>query len=283
MALHPSFKCWWQHCLPQHLLSRLAGRLTNSQSVWLKNFLIRSAMKRFNISLEEAEITDAESFKTFNEFFTRTLKASARPIDTNDKVIISPSDGIISQIGRIAQGELIQAKGKTYSLENLLGINTADLNVYKDGYFATIYLSPRDYHRVHMPLAGNLIRTELIPGRLFSVNLTTASGINKLFTRNERVNFHFKTEFGPVALSMVGAMLVASIETPWHGIITPGRSKELNTFNPPEQLHKGDLLGQFRFGSTVILVLPPKLKPTQIFEENHFIKMGQPLFECCLD
>lgn len=247
-----------QYCLPHHTLSRLVGFLASSKNKRLKNILIRMAMKRFNIVLDEAKIQNIDEFSSFNDFFTRELKADARPYPEDQNAIVSPVDGTISQIGHIKDGRIFQAKGKFFNLYELTAGEGNDLASYKDGSFTTIYLSPKDYHRVHTPAAGKLVARTHIPGRLFSVNPVTTDTVPSLFARNERVAFHFESEQGPFCVIMVGAMLVASIETPFDGIITPPTKRDIehHVYQEPIQLARGGEIGRFRFGSTAVVLFP---------------------------
>lgn len=248
-----------QRILPTHLLSRFAGLLTNSKKPKLKNWLIQKAIKRFNIDMTDALVEDPYSYETFNDFFTRALKPEARPFPDDESVFVSPCDGAISQIGEVQQGQVFQAKGHCYSLLELLGGETDHIQRFKNGQFATIYLSPRDYHRVHVPQDGQLTGMTFVPGKLFSVNQVTAENIPNLFARNERVVFFFDSPQGEFIVVMVGAMLVASIETPFAGIITPGPFDDIHHTDysqKPITFKRGDELGRFRFGSTAIVVRP---------------------------
>jgi phosphatidylserine decarboxylase len=248
-----------QYLLPQHLLSRLIGKLAKNECIWLKNFLINCFIKCYKIKVNEAAETDLNKYLNFNSFFTRALKPEARPIDPNENSIIAPADSQISQFGRITDGKIIQAKGFIFSLADLLGSN---LKNYTDqlaqGNFITLYLSPQDYHRVHMPYAGKLLAMAHIPGKLFSVNNHAAENIPQLFARNERVAAIFETKFGPMAIVLVGAMLVASIEMAWTKD-TVFSTKTLNFWDYSDKsmlFNRGDEIGRFQFGSTVILALP---------------------------
>lgn len=248
-----------QRILPAHFLSRLVGKLCDSKNEKLKNYLISKAMKRFQIELSEAVIEDPKAFPTFNAFFTRALKTTARPMPEDKNAFVSPCDGTISQLGPINHNRLFQAKGHEFNLVELLGGETDHANRFCNGQFMTIYLSPQDYHRVHMPFDGRLTGMTFVPGDLFSVNKVTAEHIPNLFARNERVVFFFDSPAGEFIVIMVGAMLVASIETPFAGIIAPGKGREIqhtSHFDQAIQLKKGDELGRFRFGSTVILLRP---------------------------
>jgi len=268
----------FQHILPQHLLSRIAGFLTNSNNEKLKNFLIKAAQKKFKISLNEAREEDPKAYKTFNDFFTRKLKPEARPICTNQNAIISPADGCASQFGEISEGNLIQAKGKTFTLLSLLGNDKDTAEKLKDGQFITIYLSPSDYHRVHLPYDAKLLKMTYIPGKLFSVNLDTANSIDNLFAVNERVVCLFDTEFGLMPVVFVGALLVASIVTQWHGIVAPSYNQGIKTWsyeNNPIPFKKGDDIGHFQFGSTVVTCFPKNCHMNQNLSIEQKIKMGE--------
>ena len=247
-----------QHLLPQHLLSRLVGRLAECRSPWLKNILISQFIRQYKVNMEEAAADSPQDYANFNDFFTRALRDGARPIDDKAETLCCPADGAISQLGRIHDGRIFQAKGQDYSLNTLLGGDEALSETFRDGSFATIYLSPRDYHRVHMPITGTLRSMTYIPGKLFSVNTTTAESVRSLFARNERAVCIFDTEAGPMAMILVGAMIVAGIETVWAGQVAPP-PREI----PPRQyqeteaapvLQKGEEMGRFKLGSTVILL-----------------------------
>lgn len=249
-----------QYLIPQHGLSRLVGTLARSEVPWIKTTFINQFMKRFGIDLSEAEIQDPDQFPTFNAFFTRALKEDARPLQAdavND--IASPADGAISQLGGIRANQIFQAKGHDYSLYDLVGGDSALASEFTNGHFATIYLSPRDYHRVHMPFTGTLRETRYVPGDLFSVNEATANGVPNLFARNERLVCIFDTDNGPMAVILVGAMIVAGIETVFSGQVTPLPKQVVTTDylrTQPITLQKGDELGRFLLGSTVVLLFP---------------------------
>lgn len=246
----------FQYLIPQHLLSRIIGRFAASQLTWIKQPLIRFFIKQFNVSMDEAKRETAEDFSCFNDFFTRELKEEARPLSQDKNVILSPADGAVSQLGSIKNGRIFQAKGQDYSLIELLGGSTETARSFMEGEFSTIYLSPRDYHRVHMPVTGQLKEMIYVPGDLFSVNQTTAENVPRLFSRNERVVAIFDTEFGEMAMVLVGAMIVASVETVWHGLVTPPKRELRVTHYPrpePVILQKGEEMGRFLLGSTVIL------------------------------
>lgn len=247
-----------QHLLPQHLLSRLVGRLAECRSPWLKNILISQFIRQYKVNMEEAAADSPQDYANFNDFFTRALRDGARPIDDKAETLCCPADGDISQLGRIHDGRIFQAKGQDYSLNTLLGGDEALSETFRDGSFATIYLSPRDYHRVHMPITGTLRSMTYIPGKLFSVNTTTAESVRSLFARNERAVCIFDTEAGPMAMILVGAMIVAGIETVWAGQVAPP-PREITTRQYQETeaapvLQKGEEMGRFKLGSTVILL-----------------------------
>jgi phosphatidylserine decarboxylase len=249
-----------QYLIPQHGLSRLVGMLARSEVPWIKTTFISLFMKRFGIDLSEAQIEDPDRFETFNAFFTRALKPDARPLEASDAADIAcPADGAVSQLGAIRANQVFQAKGHDYSLYDLLGGDSALASEFTNGQFATIYLSPRDYHRVHMPMTGTLRETRYVPGDLFSVNEATANGVPNLFARNERLVCIFDTEHGPAAVILVGAMIVAGIETVFSGQVTPLPKQVVTTDyqrTAPITLEKGDELGRFLLGSTVVLLFP---------------------------
>jgi phosphatidylserine decarboxylase len=245
---------WFQHLLPQHALSRLILRATRVRAPWFKNRLVRGFLKLYPVDMAEAAQSDPLSYGSFNEFFTRALKPGARTIAADPRAIACPADGAISQAGEIDGEMLLQAKGRRFSLTELLAAQPWASD-FEGGSFATIYLAPFNYHRVHMPLRGQLKETVYVPGRLFSVNATTAAHVPQLFARNERVLTLFDTEFGQVALIMVGALNVGSISSVWAGDITPA-ARRVITRLPPQNvsLDKGQELGRFNMGSTVILL-----------------------------
>lgn len=249
-----------QYLLPQHLLSALMYRIARSEYPPLKNAIIRRIVKHFQVDMSAAQITTPTDYPSFNAFFTRALAPHARPIDSDALSLVSPVDGAVSQAGTILGDTLLQAKGHSYSVAALLGSDTL-AETFNDGSFATIYLSPRDYHRIHMPLAGQLRSMTHIPGALFSVNQTTTAYLPGLFARNERVVNLFTTPAGPMALVMVGAIFVGSMDTVWAGTITP-QSRRIASWDysddstPAVQLDKGAEMGRFNMGSTVIVLLP---------------------------
>ncbi|TFH85881.1 phosphatidylserine decarboxylase [Billgrantia azerbaijanica] len=240
-----------QYPLPHHLLSRLVGWLADCRLPWLKNALIRAFIRQFRVDMSQALEPDPTAYPTFNAFFTRALTADARPLGDG---VLSPADGTLSQFGPIEAGLLLQAKGHRYAMADLLGGDTEAARRYLGGSFATVYLSPRDYHRVHMPLAGTLREMVYVPGRLFSVNAATTHHVPNLFARNERLVCHFDTEHGPMVMVLVGAMIVAAIETVWAGQITPLPRSGVQRvrFDTPVHLEKGAEMGRFKLGSTVV-------------------------------
>ncbi|MEN8259409.1 MAG: archaetidylserine decarboxylase [Pseudomonadota bacterium] len=246
-----------QYLLPHHPLSRLMGLLTHSKNRLWKTFFIRQVVKLYRVNLEETANPDIEAYASFNDFFTRALNPDARPIAAEANAVAGPADGAVSQAGDIVDGNIIQAKGKHFPVTALLGGDEARAEPFKGGKFATIYLSPRDYHRLHMPLTGTLKEMVHIPGRLFSVNRATADVVPGLFARNERVAAIFDTDAGPMALVLVGAIFVASIETVWEGIVTPPSSPAVRVWNYPDnapRLQRGDEMGRFNMGSTIIVL-----------------------------
>ncbi|MEH6589969.1 MAG: archaetidylserine decarboxylase [Halioglobus sp.] len=250
---------WFQYIVPQHLLSRSTGWLAQLRHpAWLKNWVICRFVDYFEVNMAEALESDPTAYANFNEFFTRPLLPDARPVSTAD--IVCPADGAISQLGLIEEGRIFQAKGQYFSTRELLGGDEARAAQFENGQFATIYLSPRDYHRVHMPLAGTLVATSYIPGKLFSVNGVTAENVERLFARNERLVCHFETEAGPMALILVGAMVVAGIETVWSGQVAPPPAQPLvqdyQQLPDAVSLNKGEEMGRFKLGSTAILLFP---------------------------
>lgn len=248
-----------QQVIPQHALSRLIGHLAECRINPVKNRLIQTFVDHYSVNLSESLIENPESFEHFNAFFTRELKPGARTVTDTANAIACPADGAISEIGDIEVGSILQAKGQRYSLMALLANNMELAEMMMGGTFATIYLSPKDYHRVHMPMDGTLVSTTYVPGKLFSVNQATANQIPGLFARNERLICHFNSAQGPFVVILVGAMIVAGIETVWAGEVAPVRARlkttsyqKLTTVN----LKKGDEMGRFKLGSTAILLFP---------------------------
>ncbi|MBV1907536.1 MAG: phosphatidylserine decarboxylase [Pseudomonadales bacterium] len=252
-----------QNILPHHRLSRIVGRITASEKTWIRRPLIRLAQTVFNIDMDEVQRPEVDDYTSFNDFFTRELQSNVRPMPEDPVWAVSPADGALSQFGQIKDKLLIQAKGNTYSLDALLG-NDPAAEQLNNGHFATIYLAPADYHRVHMPFDGKLLRWVEIPGELFSVNALTEAALPNLFCRNERLVCIFETAFGPAAVIFVGALIVASIETVIQGASAPTSPyrtlKHVTPENIPEQnlqFVRGQELGRFLMGSTVITCFPP--------------------------
>lgn len=281
-------KAWPQYVLPHFLLSNMMHCVTRCKNKRLKNWLIRWFINLYKVDMGLAEQRNIENFTHFNDFFTRSLKPSARLICPQTNAVACPVDGSISQLGNIKGDNIFQAKGQNYSLIELLGGNSARCETLFDGLFATIYLSPRDYHRIHMPIDGTLVGMTYVPGRLFSVNAATTRVVPRLFSRNERVIAYFQTAVGLMAIVLVGALFVGSIETLWHGAITPPHGKlavnhwdykvgePLPQPNADRLLEKGAEMGRFNMGSTVIVVYEknaiswdPQLHP------HGLVQMGQ--------
>ena len=264
-----------QRAVPQHKLSRVIGKVAASENPLVKNAVITAFKAQYGIDMSIAEQGNALKFKSYNEFFTRSLKDGARAIDADAGSIVSPADGAISQLGKIEAGDIFQAKGQSFSVEKLIA-DPQLAEPFKNGEFATVYLSPKDYHRVHMPFAGTLTETLYVPGELFSVNQTTAENIPGLFARNERMVCLFDTELGRMAVVLVGAMIVAGIETVATGKVKPTGRLELNQHNL--FLEKGAELGRFYLGSTaVILFEENKIQWDAAFKANSAVIMGEAL------
>ncbi len=263
-----------QQLVPQQKLSKVAGRLAASRHPYVKRTFIRSFAKAYNISLDEYERQSLNAYESFNDFFTRELKEDARTIDATANGIVSPADGIISQLGQIEDHKLLQAKGRHYDVGQLLA-DSEDGSYFADGSFATIYLAPSNYHRVHMPFTGTLTKTRYVPGTLFSVNNTTAANVPDLFARNERLVCMFDTKYGKAAVVMVGAMIVAGIETIATGKIA--RTDDIQEANHDMQFAAGEELGRFYLGSTAIVVLPKAAKADWLdsMQANSVVQMGQ--------
>ncbi|WP_370979914.1 archaetidylserine decarboxylase [Agaribacterium sp. ZY112] len=265
-----------QYLLPQHFVSRVVGKLAASEIGFIKSTFINIFKWKFGISLAQAERKNTQDYTSFNDFFCRALDTDARPIAEEKQKVTSPADGAFSQLGPIKEGRIFQAKGQTYSCEELLACDS-DAETYKEGEFATIYLSPKDYHRLHMPVDGKLRKMTFIPGDLFSVNQITAENVPRVFSRNERLVCHFDTEKGPMVMVLVGAMIVASIETVWAGTIAPSKSGVSHkSYDDGIELKKGEEMGRFKLGSTVILLYPEKtLNWEADLKASSPIKMGE--------
>lgn len=263
-----------QQLVPQQQLSKVAGRLAASRHPYVKRAFIRSFAKAYHVSLDEYERQSFNAYESFNDFFTRELKDDARPIDTTADGIVSPADGVISQLGQIEDHKLLQAKGRYYDVGQLLA-DSEDGHYFADGSFATVYLAPSNYHRVHMPFDGTLTKTRYVPGTLFSVNNTTADNVPDLFARNERLVCMFDTKYGKAAVVMVGAMIVAGIETVATRKIS--RTDDIQEADHDMSFEKGDELGRFYLGSTAIVVLPKAAKAAwqDSMKANSVVQMGQ--------
>lgn len=270
-----------QYVLPKHLISRLVGKLAAAEAGNLTTRLIELFIKQFDVDMSEAAEPDPRAYKTFNSFFTRELKAGARTICEGDDKIAQPVDGAISQLGDIKQGRIFQAKGHDFGLTELLGGNPQLAEPFMGGKFATVYLSPKDYHRIHMPLDGRLTDMLHVPGDLFSVNPLTAENVPGLFARNERVVSFFDSPKGKFALVLVGATIVASIETVWAGTVAPMSPRQVQHWhyaqNDEEQisLKKGEEMGRFKLGSTIVLVFEPDMAEFAHFAAGDSTRMGE--------
>ena len=268
------------YVLPHRLLSSLARRLAYSQNPAVKQWLIDAVVKRFNVDLDEAAQPDPQAYASFNAFFTRALKPDARMADPDPRALLMPADGHISQCGTIVQGNLFQAKGRWFSAAELLGDAQAAAP-FEHGLFATVYLSPRDYHRVHMPWTGTLRETVHVPGRLFSVGTDAVRDVPRLFARNERLVCHFDTDFGPMACVMVGALLVSGVETVWSGVEIPEYGRAITRKDYRGQgvkIERFAEMARFNYGSTVIVLLPPDVAALagELTAETP-VKLGQKL------
>lgn len=267
-----------QYVLPQHGLSRLVLAATRMRVRWFKNALIGGFLKLFSVDMSLAPETDPYAYGSFNEFFTRALRPGARPIDADPHVIASPVDGSVSECGVIDEDRLVQAKGRHYSLGELLAAQPWG-GQFQGGSFATIYLAPFNYHRIHMPVPGTLRDTVYVPGRLFSVNSVTAHYVPRLFARNERVLTLFDTPFGRLALVMVGALNVGSMATVWAGDVAPARRRAVTRIPcPAVSLEKGAELGRFNMGSTVIMLFEPNRTSWHpLLRAGSIVQLGQPI------
>ena len=262
-----------QNIVPHHALSRVVGKLAASEQPNIKNAVIRAFHAQYGIDMSIAAEPDLSAYASFNDFFTRALKDGARPIDANASSIVSPADGAISQLGHIELGAVFQAKGQSYSVQQLIA-DPQLAQPFVDGEFATVYLSPKDYHRVHMPFAGTLTETLYVPGELYSVNQVTAENVPELFARNERMVCLFDTEMGRMAVVLVGAMIVAGIETVATGKAKPTGRLELQ--HHQLKLEKGAELGRFYLGSTAIVLFEQgRMQWDAAFSAGSAVQMGQ--------
>lgn len=284
MALIEKLLAGIQHLLPHHLLSRLVHAFMRIRLAPVRATQIAIIGSVAGVDWSEAKREDIGDYDCFNDFFTRELRDDARPVDPNPNAFVSPCDGRISQCGRITSDRILQAKGRHFSARALLGEDPAS-SAFANGFFHTIYLSPRDYHRVHMPCSGKLQRMIHVPGRLFSVAPYTVREVPDLFARNERVVSLFETAHGPMALVLVGAMLVSSMETVWSGVVTPPRGRRIVRTDWSRRdiaLKKGDEMGRFNMGSTVVLLWPPAA--VSVLEDlgpDDVVQMGQRLGRLC--
>ncbi len=269
-----------QIMLPHHFLSRIMLRLTRNRGLFRRLFT-PWFIRHFNIDMSQAREPDWRQYENFNQFFTRELKADARPVQSDERSLICPVDGCVSQAGAIRADRIFQAKGHDYSLATLLGGESSWSTTFADGEFATLYLSPRDYHRIHMPLEGKLLEVIHVPGRLFSVNPATARTIPGLFARNERVVCLFETDAGSMAMVLVGAIFVASIETVWQGVVTPPAGREVQRWDYRGKdvvLKKAQEMGRFNMGSTVILLFGKnRITLDEKIQATAPVQMGQRL------
>ena len=273
-----------QYVLPHHALSVMMSKLTHCQNTLWKNLFIKLIIRLYGVNIDEAKYQNLDHYPSFNHFFTRELKDGARPVASEADAIACPADGAVSQAGPIENGQIFQAKGHSYSAVELLGGDAERAKAFENGTFATIYLSPKDYHRLHMPLTGTLKEMVHVPGRLFSVNNATAEGVPNLFARNERVVCMFDTEAGPMALVLVGAIFVSSVETVWHGVVTPPTISKPRAWQYLENapiLEKGAEMGRFNMGSTII-VLFGKDKATwdESLTAGKSVKLGESIGRC---
>lgn len=280
---------YWQRCkiafqylLPQQYLTRFAGWFANKEWGKLTHLVIKLFATKYKVNWEETEKNHPSDYKSFNEFFTRPLKSDARPINTNSQSIVFPADGQISEFGDIQKTQLLQAKGHYFNLTALLANQQDLIALFAEGKFITTYLSPRDYHRVHMPCDGTLRKMIYVPGDLFSVNPFLAEHVPYLFARNERVICYFDTPHGPMIQILVGATITASMSTVWHGIVNPPRTNNIQTWDYPSEgentitLNKGNEMGAFRLGSTVInLFTKDALAFAEDLNVGDTVKMGE--------
>jgi phosphatidylserine decarboxylase len=270
-----------QYILPKHFVSRAVGMLAAAEAGSVTTKLIEVFIKQFNVDMSEAVEPDPGSYKTFNSFFTRELKPGIRPICEGDNHIAQPVDGAVSQLGDIKQGRIFQAKGHDFGLTELLGGNPQLAAPFMGGKFATVYLSPKDYHRIHMPMDGKLTDMLHVPGDLFSVNPLTAENVPGLFARNERVVSFFESPKGKFALVLVGATIVASIETVWAGTVAPLPPRQVqhwqysDTPDDAVTLNKGEEMGRFKLGSTIVLVFEPNMVEFADFRAGDTTRMGE--------
>ena len=274
-----------QYLLPKQALTHFAGWVASRERGWVTTEIIRRFVARYRVNMEEALDSDISSYRSFNEFFTRALKPGVRPVA--QAALVCPVDGAVSQFGPIAGDQLFQAKGHHYSTTALVGGDAALAAQYDNGHFATIYLSPKDYHRIHMPAGGRLSRMIYVPGDLFSVNPVTARGVPGLFARNERVVCVFESARGPFVLVLVGATIVGSMATVWHGVVNPPRGKSVREWRysaagqPEVMLKQGDEMGRFLLGSTVVMLFPKgPLSFNRDWVPGGAVRLGEAMAHC---
>ena len=270
-----------QYLYPKRALTVFGGFVASHPWGWITNRIIRRFIRKYQVAMDEALVSDPAQFATFNDFFTRALKPGARPLAQAD--FVCPVDGAISQLGPIERDQIFQAKGHRFSTTALLAGDSALAAQFDNGSFATIYLSPRDYHRIHMPADGRLVRMTYVPGDLFSVNPVTARGVPGLFARNERVICQFDTPHGPFVQVLVGATVVGSMATVWHGQVNPPRTTQVRQWDYTQQdirLAQGDEMGRFLLGSTVVLLWPPNtIRFTPDWQPKGAVRLGQAMGE----
>lgn len=268
-----------QYLLPKQALTSFAGWVAGKERGAVTTWIIDRFVRKYGVNMAEALNPDTTSYASFNEFFTRPLKPGVRPIA--DALLVSPVDGAISQFGPIENGQIFQAKGHDYTATALVGGDAQLAATFSHGSFATLYLSPRDYHRIHMPCDGRLTRMIYVPGDLFSVNPATARGVPGLFARNERVVCVFESARGPFVLVLVGATIVGSMATVWHGVVNPPRSGKVREWTYADQrveLKKGEEMGRFLLGSTVVMLFPaPRLDFNPTWAPGKAIQLGEPM------
>lgn len=270
------YSVWRQYFLPQHSLSRFAGYLANHEYPPLKNYLIKYFLKRHSVNMSEAQEENPFEYKSFNHFFTRALKPQERPLSQQPLDIISPADGKLYQFGKITNNTLLHAKNQCYNLHNLLGSKDDLSMTFIDGHYYCVYLAPHDYHRVHIPADGELVKMRYIPGRLFSVNKASSEHIENIFARNERVVAFFNGPHGKFVVILVGAMIVGSIHTSWAGKIQSENREilERDYSTHPICILKGNEIGHFELGSTVITLFEKNIKIDEKLDHEQPIKMG---------
>jgi len=279
MTIKESLTTLPQYILPHHFLSKVMSKFTHSECKVWKNLMISQIIKAYGVNISEAKEQNINNFASFNHFFTRELKDGVRPITSIENSVACPADGAVSQAGLIEQGEIFQAKGKSFTALDLLGGDAETAKPFENGLFTTIYLSPKDYHRLHMPIKGTLTEMIHIPGRLFSVNAATANSVPGLFARNERVACLFDTELGPMALILVGAIFVSSVETTWHGVVTPPSIESVRSWKYQDDapvIDKGEEMGRFNMGSTIIVLFgKDKVEWEADFKAGKKVQLGE--------